>query len=175
MNFPVVKLLDYDDPVALECNPNPFAIVTLAHLKVRETRKDPLQRYEWKWRITRALYERGYLKQEIIDLFLFIDWIMTLPEELNERFEQQLTEYHEEVKMKYVSTVERIRIKRSKLETAREMVTEALAVRFSAIPEHILASISQVENQDALKCLLKQAILTPSIDQFEAEFQNCTA
>ncbi len=59
INFPMVKLLDYDDPAALESNPNPFAIITLAHLKVRETRKDPLQRFEWKCRITRALYERG--------------------------------------------------------------------------------------------------------------------
>ncbi len=149
--------------------------MTLAHLKVRETRKDPLQRFEWKWRITRALYERGYTKQEVIDLFLFIDWIMTLPKELDTKFAQQLTEYKEEEKMKYVTSVERFLIKREKLETAREMLTEALAVRFSAIPEHILASISQVENPDSLKCLLKQAILTPSIEQFEAEFQNCAA
>ncbi len=175
MNFPMVKLLDYNDPLALERNPNPFAIVTLAHLKVRETRKDSLQRYEWKWRIIRALYERGYTKQEIIDLFLFIDWIMILPKELDERFAEQLTEYQEEVKMKYVSSVERLGMKKGKLENAREMVTEALAVRFSAIPEHILASIAQVENPDALKQLHRQAILAPSMEQFESEFQNCAA
>ncbi len=77
--------------------------------------------------------------------------------------------------MKYVTSVERFLVKKGKLENAREMVTEALAVRFSAIPERILASISRVENPDALKCLLKQAILTSSIEQFEAEFQNCAA
>ncbi len=100
---------------------------------------------------------------------------MTLPKELDNKFAQQLTEYKEEEKMKYVSSVERLGMKKGTLKTAREMVTEALAVRFSAIPEHILASISQVENPDSLKCLLKQAILTPSIEQFEAEFQNCAA
>ncbi len=77
--------------------------------------------------------------------------------------------------MKYVSSVERLGMKKGTLKTAREMVTEALAVRFSAIPEHVLASVSQVENQAALKHLHRQAILAPSMEQFEAEFQNCAA
>ena len=62
--FPMVKLLDYkDDWEALEQNENPFAIVTMAHLKTKETHNDPISRKAWKFRLTTMLYDRGYKKQ----------------------------------------------------------------------------------------------------------------
>jgi len=73
MEFPMTKLLDYNDVAKLENNPNPFAIVVMAHLKVLETRHTPHKRFEWKWHLTMALYERGYEKQDVLHLFQFID------------------------------------------------------------------------------------------------------
>ena len=78
MVFPIVKLLDYNNMAELENNSNPFAVVVMAHLKARETRHNTDERYEWKWHLTLELYERGYDKQDVIHLFLFIDWVMTL-------------------------------------------------------------------------------------------------
>jgi hypothetical protein len=47
--FPVVKLVDYVPRwEALEKDPNPFAMVVLAHLKTRETRQAPGARHAWK-------------------------------------------------------------------------------------------------------------------------------
>src|SRR5262249_23084933 len=47
--FPIVKLLDYAGQwPALEADPNPFAMVVLAHLKMRETRRSPGERQAWK-------------------------------------------------------------------------------------------------------------------------------
>jgi hypothetical protein len=61
--FPMVKLLDYQEHWAdLEASQNPFAIVVMAHLKTKETRKDFTARREWKFRLTRMLYERDYTK-----------------------------------------------------------------------------------------------------------------
>jgi hypothetical protein len=37
----------FNDVAALENNPNPFAIVVLAHLKTLETRHAPRERFEW--------------------------------------------------------------------------------------------------------------------------------
>jgi hypothetical protein len=42
-----------------------------------------------------ALYKRGYQKQDVIRLFVFIDWIMTLPDELKKSSSQQISEYEE--------------------------------------------------------------------------------
>ena len=68
----------------LERQDNPFAIVVMAHLKALETRKDHSLRKQWKTELTRLLYERGYSRTGIINLYRFIDWVLTLPEVLEE-------------------------------------------------------------------------------------------
>jgi hypothetical protein len=70
LTFPVLKLLDYAGQEAwLEQHPNPFAVIILAHLQAKATRHDPEARYAWKWRLVRSLYERGYKRQDILELF----------------------------------------------------------------------------------------------------------
>jgi hypothetical protein len=73
--FPIIKLLDYESRWAeLEASRNPFAIVVMSHLKTKETRQDYESRKEWKFRLTRRLYEQGYERQDIMNLFRFVDW-----------------------------------------------------------------------------------------------------
>ena len=75
LRFPVVKLKDYAAKWAeLEASDNPFATVVMAHLKTRATRADPESRLEWRWRLVRRLYERGYHRQDILNLVWFMDW-----------------------------------------------------------------------------------------------------
>jgi uncharacterized protein Smg (DUF494 family) len=93
----MIKLLDYlprwDE---LEASQNPFAIVVMAHLKTKETRNDAVARKEWKFKLTRSLYEQGYERQDILNLFRFIDWILELPEGLKQSFRNELEEYERE-------------------------------------------------------------------------------
>ena len=72
--FPTIKLLDYGSRWAeLEASRNPFAIAVMTHLKTKETRQDAQARKDWKFRLTRRLYELGYERQDILNLFRFID------------------------------------------------------------------------------------------------------
>jgi hypothetical protein len=72
--FPMVKLLDYEARwEELEASRNPFAIAVMAHLKTKATRNDAQARKEWKFRLTRRLYEQGYERQDILNLFRFLD------------------------------------------------------------------------------------------------------
>ncbi len=48
---------------------NPFAVVTQAHLKTPATQHDPAERYRWKWRLLRELYERGLSREDVVALF----------------------------------------------------------------------------------------------------------
>ena len=176
MEFPMAKLLDYNDIASLENNSNPFAIVVMAHLKVLETRHAPHERFEWKWRLTMALYERGYKKQDVIQLFQFIDWIMTLPDELKKSFSQRIITYEEERKMKFINCVEEHYMEKGMekgmLADAREMVVEVISARFSQIPEKIAKAISTIKDRNILKELHKKAVLTLSLEQFESDFRN---
>ncbi len=110
--FPIIKLLDYETQWAeLETSTNPFAIAVMAHLKTKDTRHDAVTRKEWKFRLTRRLYEQGYERQDILNLFRFLDWLMELPEGLKQLFWADLEQYEQEQKMPYVTSIEQIGIK----------------------------------------------------------------
>ena len=62
------------------------------------------ERYKAKLRLLRILYERRWEKQRVINLFNVIDWLMQLPEVLNNKVWQELETIEEREKMQYVTT-----------------------------------------------------------------------
>jgi len=96
LRFPTVKLLDYRARwTELEASRNPFAVVVMAHLKALETQADPAARKTAKWQLLRRLYERGDGRADILNLFRFIDWVLGLPEELEEALWHEIIAYEE--------------------------------------------------------------------------------
>jgi predicted transposase/invertase (TIGR01784 family) len=123
LDYLTTKLLDYKEKWAyLEREDNPFAIVVMAHLKALETRKDHSLRKQWKTELTRLLYEKRYSKAAIINLYRFIDWVLTLPEALEEIFVEELKAYEKEKNMPYITNAERIGRKKGKQEGRQETV-----------------------------------------------------
>jgi hypothetical protein len=61
------------------------------------------------------LYERHWDKQRVINLFNVIDWLMQLPEVLNNKVWQELETIEEREKMQYVTSVERIGIAKGRV------------------------------------------------------------
>ncbi|MEA3639745.1 MAG: hypothetical protein VBE63_07355, partial [Lamprobacter sp.] len=60
----------------------------------------------WKFRLIRMLYERGYERPLILQLFRLIDWMIRLPAALEADFRQQLYAYEEQQRMPDITTVE---------------------------------------------------------------------
>jgi Domain of unknown function (DUF4351) len=149
----MVKLLDYkDDWEALENNENPFAIVTMAHLKTKETHNDPAARKAWKFRLTTMLYERGYKKQDILELYNFLDFMMTLPESLSQQFNTELEAFEETKKMKYVTTIERRAeargLKLGESRKVRSIVQRQLTHRFGELQDALLTTLDGLSIDD---------------------------
>jgi len=48
--------------------------------------KDIDSRLFWKITLVKRLYEKGYKKEDILLLYKFIDWLISLPDEENEKF-----------------------------------------------------------------------------------------
>ncbi|MFP4350475.1 MAG: hypothetical protein ACLFQY_19455 [Desulfococcaceae bacterium] len=67
----------------------------MAHLKARSETQG-LARKEWKLHLVRLLLERGYDKKDILELFRFIDWLITLPEDLEIAFKVEVLQIMEE-------------------------------------------------------------------------------
>ncbi|MBN8449598.1 MAG: DUF4351 domain-containing protein [Candidatus Accumulibacter sp.] len=113
LEFPTVKLLDYQPQTqALLVDPNPFALVTAAHLLTQQTKGDDRQRLAAKWRLAKLLYERNWDKQRIIDLFSVIDWMMQVPKDLQNQLWQDIEQLERNRTMPYITSVERIGIEK---------------------------------------------------------------
>jgi hypothetical protein len=128
-DFTAVKLLDYAQRWSdLEQSTNPFAIVVMAHLKAQETRKNNQARKYWKFELVRQLYEKGYNRSEVFNLFTFIDWIIKLPKPLAREFWTELNTYEESRKMPYITSVEKIGFERG-VKQGRQESAEILALK----------------------------------------------
>lgn len=115
--FSAVKLTDYRQRwEELERSENPFAVVVQGHLVAQQTRGEDRARLQQKLALTKRLYERGFSKQQIIGLYRFLDWVLSLPEDLATEFDDKLSEFEEAHKMKYVTSIERRGIEKGRQE-----------------------------------------------------------
>jgi hypothetical protein len=150
--FPVVKLLDFADRLeALEADANPFALITAAHLYTARTRHDPQARYGFKRRLVRLLYRHGWDRQRILDLFAVIDWMMRLPDPLEQALWNEIQTIEGERKMAYVTSVERLAVQRGlqqgeekgRVEGQAELVARLLTKRFGPLSAETQARLAQ--------------------------------
>jgi len=167
--FPSVKLLAYAgrEP-ELERDPNPFATVVLAHLAARATKDDPNARFQHKLALTRRLYERGLAKQQIIDLYRFIDWALTLPAPLELQYTEAVFQIEENLKMPYMSFVERRGWTRGEaagqVVGAGMVVRDQLEARFGPLPPAILKRL-EAADAEQLRAWGRRVLDARSIDE----------
>jgi hypothetical protein len=162
IRFPAVKLLDYAGEVEwLENHSNPFATVVLAHLKTRETSGNQEERYSWKTRLIKGLYDRGMNAVDIRRLFRFIDWIMELPKELEIAFWDRVRQYEEEKHMPFMTTPERVGMRKA----FRTGIEEALDIRFGEQGLRLMPEIEEVYEVERLEAILKAIKTVASPDE----------
>ena len=159
-------------------NPNPFALVTLAHLLTQATRQDMNARFAAKWKLVQLLYQRGWDKQRVIDLFSVLDWMMRLPEQLKRSLWHNIEVLEEQEKMRYVTSVEQIGIEKGLLQGMQQGMQrglmqgraegEAYALRrllqkrFGPLSEDVLARL-QSASIDELELWLDRALDADSL------------
>ncbi len=178
--FPIAKVLDYGrDWAALEANPNSFAVVVMAHLKAKAVKQGE-ERKQWKLYLVKLLYQRGYTRQQVLELFRFIDWLLVLPPGLDKTFWAELSKFEEEQRMPYVTSVERIGIEKGlqqglqqgALQAARDMLLHAIAVRFGEKPNDVVQVVNAIEVKETLQSLLEQVICCADLAAFRAALRQ---
>jgi hypothetical protein len=162
IRFPAVKLLDFTAHEAmLEASNNPFASVVLAHLKARQTHDDPAGRCDWKIRLVRNLYERGFSRREVRELFRLLDWLMVLPPPLTAVFWQEMEKIQEEKRMPYITSIERLGICRGMCRGIEAL----LRVRFGEEGVKLMPEIREVYEEEKLEAILKALETATSLDE----------
>ena len=166
----------------LEAAVNPFGPIVMAHLKALTTPKASTERFDWKLSIIKRLYEMGYGRDDIWNLYRFIDWIMVLPEELNRKLHNEIIKYEEGKNMPHITTAEKIGmekgiqqgvqqgiqqgVQQGMLEEAREAVIDNLEMRFDVVPQSIIKIINGIDDISILKSLRRKAVKAISLDEF---------
>ena len=167
--FPIVKLLDYAQRRAdLERDPNPFVTVVLAHLATQETRHSDTQRAFAKFALTRRLYTLGYDRQQIIDLYRFIDWMVKLPPEMEVAVWQQIRQFEQEGHMPYITTAERI----GRAEGLVEGIGAMLEMKFGPAGAALIPEIQEIGDLATLERLLQAIKQAATLDEVRAAYTS---
>ena len=172
-HFPALKILDYRDKEReLERSPNPFAPVILAQLKVLQTRGSPQTRWQWKVRLIKGLYERGLPKEQIRQLMRVLDWMVTLPPELDESFHEEVHRLEQERRMPYVTTFERIGHEKGLEEGIvkgwQNSILALLKSRFKAAGAKYAAKVRAIDDVARLESLLQAVARAETFDEVRA-------
>lgn len=158
---------------------NPFAIITFAHLKNLETKKNYNEKLFWKIALVKMLYQKGLSKEDILNLYRFLDWIMVLPEDIKLKFHEEIIKYEEEKNMSFITTAESIGIKKGMekgiergikkgaLKRSGEAVIDVLQIRFGFTHDETVKDIEKIKKIGILKSLLRKAIKVNSLEEFD--------
>jgi hypothetical protein len=164
LQFPTVKLLDYEPRWSeLEQSDNPFAVLVMAHLRTQATTKDLTSRLRWKLSLIKQMYELGYSRDKIIQLFRLIDRLMTLPPDLDWSFKTELQHFEDERQMTYITSIERLGI----AQTLQQSIIKIIRTRFQDAPSELVEQINKIYDHERLNQLLEQAITIGSVPDFQ--------
>ncbi|MGV3720244.1 MAG: transposase [Actinomycetota bacterium] len=171
LQFVSVKLLDWEARwEELERIENPFALIVMAHLRAVTTRGSAGTRYEWKLRLARALYRSGLKREDVLELFRFLDWILALPPELERGFSETVQIELEEHGMPYVTSWERFAkeegLKEGQCTGLRRAVESSLLFRFERVPPDISQTLAGIADADLLDRLHLAALEAETLDAF---------
>jgi hypothetical protein len=174
--FPAIHLESWYErmqELILMAPTNPFAVVVLAQLEANTARDGPA-RLASKTELMRRLYYWRFSRDNVIQLFRIIDAMMALPEALEPAFEQAISQLEEETQMTYVTSVERVRLKREReqgIQIGREegreegsvkLLAAQLTRKFGATPDWAQVRLAEADeatlNRWALQVLDAQRI-----------------
>jgi hypothetical protein len=127
-------------------------VVVLAQLKAPETRRSSDERHEWKVRLVKGLYGRGMDAEDVRRLFEFIDWVMELPEPLDQLFREELTAFQQEKRMPFMNTFKRAALREGLLRG----IESCLKVKFGAEGLELLPEIREFHDHELLDRILER-------------------
>ena len=95
--------------------------------------------------LIRSLFERGYSKEQVVELFNIIDWMIKLPAPLELEFKTLVDQIQEEKKMPYINTFDRLAIQHGRQEGRQEEKERALQEKLASARQLLLFGVLSKE------------------------------
>jgi len=164
----------------------------MSHLKAHATKKDRQGRLRWKLTLAKMLLERGYRDRQADHLFRFMDYVLALPDEMEDAFDREVSKFAEESKVTYFSRFERKAMERGmergmeqgmergvekglregQISTARAALFDVLESRFDKVPRKLSSQLNKITDADRLRTLIRQAATVATVKDFERQLAS---
>lgn len=112
----------------------------------------------------------GLNHKQVLNLFAFLDWMLTLPLDLEREFLVEVENLVEEQRMKYVTSVERI----ARRESLLKGIEVSLEVKFGSEGLNLLSEISQIDDVKQLENILEGIKTSSSVSELRQIYQPTT-
>ncbi|MHC5771517.1 MAG: hypothetical protein ACYTXI_39385 [Nostoc sp.] len=142
----------------------------MAHLAALQTLSDRLERKQQKLSLVRRLYQQGFEREDVLNLLAFVDWVLTLPSDLEGEFLFEVEQLEAEQRMQYVTSFERSGIGLGLLEG----IELGLKLRFGTVGLSLLPSISTIEDVEQLRAILSGLETVSTISELRQIYQSPT-
>lgn len=128
--------------------------------------------------LTKRLYELGFEREDIINLFQFIDWMMSLPLELEQEFWQEIHAFEESRRMPYITSVERIGFQKG-IEQSQNQVRQVLLksislglkLKFASLGQNLLPEIESISDVKLLEAILEAIETASTVEELRQVYQ----
>ncbi len=132
--FATVKLLDWQDKTdQLLQHDNPFGLLIAAQLTAKLI-KDGKNRVDNLIGYYRLAAQKKLPRELVMQLVIFLEWIVALPEDLTPYYNEQLEHLEEDNKMTYISIIERQGIEQGigqgRISTLQNTLQKLLQLKF---------------------------------------------
>jgi hypothetical protein len=175
--FRICKTIDFkgklDDP---RYRHQQALFIIAAHLGTQQYRQNPQQLSAYRLELTVKFHNEDYPLSDNHLLHHLIDWLMPLPDDLKIQFRNQLQQRLPDKTMPHITLFEELALKeglekgleKGIVQTARGAILDVLDTRFGQVPEYLRERVNAIGGERNLKDLHRRAILTPSLEEFQA-------
>jgi hypothetical protein len=118
-----------------------------------DTQDNPDYRFFCKKKLVKLLSETKFSDTEILELFHFLDWMLKLPEELAQRFDQFLKQEEAKKQVRYITHIERSGIKKGRVEGRAKMLLRLLEKKFGTIAPAIQDTVYKLDEKSSYEWL----------------------
>jgi hypothetical protein len=120
----------------------------------------------------RLLYTHGWSRQRVLDLFAVLDWMMRLPDGLEQQLWQDIEQIEGETRMQYVTSVERLATQRGmqqgEAKGEAKVLTRQLTKRFGPLSPDTTQRLNAA-TADQLELWADRILDAPTLDAVFAE------
>ncbi len=146
----------------------------------QQYRQNPQQLSAHRLELTVKFHNEDYPLTDNHLLHHLIDWLMPLPDDLKIQFRNQLQQRLPDKTMPHITLFEELALKeglekglvegleKGIVQNAREAILDVLDTRFGQVPDSLRERVNAIGGERNLKDLHRRAILTPSLEEFQA-------